>query len=131
MREIKFRGQRIDNKEFVYGGYHRIKSIQYIIIGNGQFLPVKEYTVGQSTGLKDKNGIEIFGGDICLDRTAADKKAISRFIVIFENASFRRKEFYKTNWSGNETSVARHNFTLSEIGKYEVIGNIHQKKIKQ
>ena len=72
MREIKFRGIREEYNPdwhesiFKYGNLLNENSIGDVGYGlsHYQFAKVKPETVGQYTGLKDKNGKEIYEGDI-------------------------------------------------------------------
>jgi hypothetical protein len=86
MRKIEFRGKRTDNGEWVYGGFtpdaigHPRITVKD---GDGLLFPeVVPKTLGQYTGNNDKNGVNIFEGDIVLDSRGC------RTVVEYVNGGF-------------------------------------------
>lgn len=135
MREAIFRGKRVDNGEWVEGAYCAYDSkFDY---DKAQFEPNVVYapsiiayddgclwyrvdptTVGQYTGLKDKNGKRIFEGDIVFAKDdiwgSPFADGIKGKVVYCETAFFiEPKNVMDTQWLFNECA------------DYEIIGNIH------
>ena len=142
MREILFRGKRIDNGEWVMAGnlihfnpeggelHYYIPKIKakcvcthdgsgnILAIEEGTFYKVVPETVGQFTGLTDKNGKRIFEGDIIKipdDYNEFGHNAGESYEVYFAYGGFRLKPKY---------SKAR-GYWLEDDNTVEVIGNIH------
>lgn len=135
MREIKFRGKRLDNGEWIYGSllvshFKDDKKERYFITqfsGNYTFEhEVDPNTVGQFTGLRDKNVRDIWEGDIFKEDGSGIVRSVFRVPggLAFEDnpVSFgydHRAPVYPYSSIAEMQSVS----WLSQC--CEVIGNIH------
>ena len=124
MREIKFRALKDDmsNCSFVYGdliydlGIPRIKEFSLEM----KFTTCIEGTEGQYTGLKDKNGKEIYENDLLkVPEYFFGDYLINSFngVVRFDNGMYEIK--------GIETSLELDKESIHNYG-IEIIGNIHE-----
>ena len=129
MREIKFRGKRLDNGEWIYGDLLHIASGCVVYYGSqteseliedrpnlaielymDEVAAVAPSTVGQFTGLCDRNGKEIYEGDIVRNESAGFCG-----VVQYKDAAF-------IIFLGEMNGAL---LICLQTGSLEIIGNIH------
>ena len=79
MREIKFRGKRIDNGELIYGDL-LTGGNEFAIINDTWRAVVVPESVAQLVGY-DKNGAEVYEGDTLIDESGFCKPPYNKFVV--------------------------------------------------
>lgn len=116
MREILFRGKRVDNGEWFFGnldlrqfgGSFYACIIHQLSMWKTTKFEVIPETVGEYTGLTDKNGKKIFEGDI-----------------IRSNSERGYIEYYPNDCAFDVVDDHGFYWLISEMSNIEVIGNIH------
>lgn len=139
MREIKFRGKRTDNGELVVGCLIIISHKAWIKdiddkttnprrlakdFADFRCVEVEKETVGQYTGLKDKNGVEIYEGDI----------VDNRYTVIYPSSEYQFRHIGIVKFVVKQGCLVIHNTDGNtkrltaktvRINKIKVLGNIY------
>lgn len=121
MREILYRGKRVDNSEWVYGWYAPLVCNDRTVIpsikdSNGSDWRVELGTVGQFIGLCDKNGKKIFEGD-----TVKVTIGLQGYKSTYNSVNCTVE--YRSDSCG---IAAFYPFTNSDTIETEVIGNIYE-----
>ena len=122
-REILFRGRIVDDSRWIEGSFtidckgeceilHQLKTPH----GGFQFLKVIPETVGQFTGMTDKNGTKIFEGDIVKEQYKSHE-------IIYN-------VYWDEDYFAFRVKSKDYSYYLDELvpSNSEVIGNIHDNK---
>jgi uncharacterized phage protein (TIGR01671 family) len=128
MREILFRGKRVGTGEWLYGHYVRQYGADMIYLPYGvdheqgfDYYHIDIETVGQYTGLTDRNGTRIFEGDICRFREWSQGD-----MCWIGEVHYEHQQFVISGYPNKECEspflLVMSRFISDNI---EVIGNIH------
>ena len=143
MREYKFRGKEIDTGKWVYGGLFKepappqcfektLEDKYWIVYPNPRFMPdwnlpfdmvrtdVDKNTIGQYTGLHDKNGKEIYEEDIVFIK--GDTELLDIKGKVEYSNGFAQYIITNTGDIINEAEP------LGDYEDIEVIGNVFENK---
>lgn len=118
MRELLFRGKVLGRDRWVFGYPLIFRGYQIFDIIDEVFIDVTSFTIGECTGLTDKNGQKIFEGDI-LKHQVFKHESTKYYTVEFVDGSFGMRD--SKGWFVS----FRDGVFGPNMDEYEVAGNIH------
>jgi uncharacterized phage protein (TIGR01671 family) len=134
VKEIKFRGKRIDTGEWIYGfphiidtvggGYYTGRAIQIQFLNSRPIsIQIDKETLSEYTGLKDKNNKDIFEGDIVNRIESTGYRFVGE--VVYEEYGFGIKPygFFTPLSMKGKYDDGKSSFDFSV--EYEIIGNAY------
>ena len=148
MRTIKFRGKKPTNGVWVYGSLvysNEIQAAIYFQTGRGlvksmEWVYVNPETVGQFTGFLDKNGREIYEGDVLRSdeypySCIGDNRRDNYYAVVYyceEGACFGTVTAKNPSSDvGGISDGILDDVEREKMKKFEVVGNIHEENWQQ
>jgi hypothetical protein len=139
MREIKFRGKRIDNEEWVYGCLTRYSGyMSYITVDlvKNEVYEVYTDTVGEYINYKDLNDEELYKTDIiyyhrhegCL---GVDSKAVNKLGVILWNDSALGYRIQPIDTHSGKVNYGVDGEKIRTSHRIIKVGNLHESDINE